>query len=321
MTSRLFFSYSHKDEGLRDELEVHLAMLLREGILSVWHDRRILAGDDLDDSISDQLEQSDIILFLVSPDFLASDYCYGVEMERAMERHTEGSARVIPVILRPFEWNRAPFGRLAAAPKDGRPVTKWPDRDEAFLDVTRAIRRAVEGVGKPAERVPPREVVVRGEPNIARPGPRSANLRVAKDFNERAKDKFIEETFEFVANFFENSLQELSTRNEGIEAAFKRVDANRFTSAIYSAGRKISACTIFRGADHPDIGFSLSDRAETNSYNESVSIEHDDQSLFFKALGMSRIADSGSRDAKLSMEGVAELFWSIFIEPAQRNRH
>src|SRR5205814_513347 len=97
----LFFSYSHKDEDLRDQLEVHLAMLKHDGIIESWHDRKIPAGDELDTSIDAKLDEADVILLLVSPDFLASRYCYEREMARAMQRHAEGSARVIPVILRP----------------------------------------------------------------------------------------------------------------------------------------------------------------------------------------------------------------------------
>src|ERR1044072_2186300 len=96
-----FFSYSHRDEALRDELEVHLATLKRQGLIEAWHDRRITAGDDFAGVISEHLERADIILLLVSPYFLNSNYCYDVEMTRALERHREKTARVIPVILQP----------------------------------------------------------------------------------------------------------------------------------------------------------------------------------------------------------------------------
>src|SRR5882724_3306502 len=99
----LFFSYSHKNEALRDELEVHLAMLKREGALQAWHDRKIAAGDDFDRAISEQLQIADVILLLISPDFLASSYCYDVEVYRALTRDEAGETRVIPVILRPCD--------------------------------------------------------------------------------------------------------------------------------------------------------------------------------------------------------------------------
>jgi hypothetical protein len=142
----VFLSYSHKDEAIRDQLETHLSMLRRQGVISMWHDRRILPGDNIDDIIMRELEQADIVLLLVSPDFLASEYCYGVEVARALDRHAAGEARVIPVILRPCDWHTAPFGKLRALPTDGRPVTKWPDHDDAFLDIARAIRVAARAM-------------------------------------------------------------------------------------------------------------------------------------------------------------------------------
>ena len=89
----VFFSYSHKDEALRDQLETHLAMLKRQGVILTWHDRRLVAGDNIDSGIAKELDQADIILLLVSPDFLASDYCYGIEVARALERHAAGEVR------------------------------------------------------------------------------------------------------------------------------------------------------------------------------------------------------------------------------------
>jgi hypothetical protein len=140
----VFFSYAHHDEALRNELEKHLAMLKRQGVIDTWHDRKIDAGQDVHEEISEYLGKADIILLLVSADFLASDYCYDIEMRRALERHQRGEARIIPVILRPCEWQRAPFGRLVATPTDGKPITRFPNPDDAFLEVTQAIRKAAE---------------------------------------------------------------------------------------------------------------------------------------------------------------------------------
>ncbi len=153
---KVFYSYSHKDEGLRNELENHLAMLKREGVISSWHDREIGAGKEWNGEINEHLNSADVILLLISSDFLASAYCYDVEMKRAMERHEAGDARVVPVILRACDWTGAPFSRLQAFPKDALPVKKWVDRDEAFLDVAEGIRKAVEElvVDSPAEEHP-----------------------------------------------------------------------------------------------------------------------------------------------------------------------
>jgi hypothetical protein len=142
----LFFSYSHKDEKLRDQLEEHLANLKRQGVISGWHDRKIGAGKEWAGEISEHLESAQIILLLVSSSFLASDYCHDVEMRRALKRHKRGQARVIPVILRSVDWHGAEFGKLQALPRDGKPVTSWKNRDAAFTDIARGIREAVNSL-------------------------------------------------------------------------------------------------------------------------------------------------------------------------------
>ena len=141
----VFFSYSHRDEGLRKRLEDHLSILRRQGVISGWHDRMIGAGQEWKGEIDRRLESARIILLLISPSFLASDYCYDVEMKRAVERHDRGEATVIPVILRPCDWHGAPFGKLQGLPKDAKPVISWRDRDEAFKNVAEGIRAAIAG--------------------------------------------------------------------------------------------------------------------------------------------------------------------------------
>ena len=140
----IFYSYAHQDEGLRKELDKHLSLMKRQGLITGWYDRNIFEGDELDDEIAKHLNSAQIILLLVSADFLNSDYCYGIEMKRALERRQAGEARVIPIILRPVDWHSAPFGKLRASPKDGKAITTWGNRDEAFLDVAKGIRRIVE---------------------------------------------------------------------------------------------------------------------------------------------------------------------------------
>lgn len=143
-TLKVFFSYSHRDERLRDRLDAHLAGLRHMGIIHCWHDRKITAGDHVDEGIDAQLEKADLILLLISADFLNSDYCYRNEMMNALKRHKEGKARVIPVILRPVDWEKSPFAHLMAVPSDGKPITRWTNRDLGFLNVAKEIRRAAE---------------------------------------------------------------------------------------------------------------------------------------------------------------------------------
>ncbi len=148
-TVRLFYSYSHKDERLRTKLEAHLAVLKRNGLIENWHDRKIEAGDEWKGKIAAELEAADFILLLVSSDFLNSDYCYDVEMKRALERHAQFSAKVVPIILKPCLWTDASFSNLHALPTDGKAATTWSNQDKAFTDIARGlselIRRWSEG--------------------------------------------------------------------------------------------------------------------------------------------------------------------------------
>ena len=146
---KLFLSYAHSDEPLREELMKHLSLLQRQGVIQTWHDRNINAGDDWKQQIDDNLNTATVILLLISADFLASDYCYEIEMQRALERHNAGEARVIPVILRPVDWHGAPFGTLQALPTDAKPITRWTNRDEAYANVAQGVRRAVEAMLRP----------------------------------------------------------------------------------------------------------------------------------------------------------------------------
>ncbi len=140
---RLFYSYSQRDQRRRARLEAHLAPLQREGLLDQWHDRCIVPGADFQAEIDRHLEEANLILLLISPEFIASDYCYKEEARRALARHAAGVAWVIPVMVRPVDYAETPIARLHALPKNARPVSTWRDPDRAWLDVAQGIRRAI----------------------------------------------------------------------------------------------------------------------------------------------------------------------------------
>ncbi|HEY3208476.1 MAG TPA: toll/interleukin-1 receptor domain-containing protein [Actinomycetota bacterium] len=142
----VFYSYSHKDERLRDRLHDHLAMLKRQGLITEWHDRKITAGADWAAQIDEHLDRAALILLLISASFLSSDYCYGIELKRAMEKHERGEAKVIAILLRPVDWEGSPFRKLQVLPPNARPVTKWKERDEAFAKVAAGIRAAIQEI-------------------------------------------------------------------------------------------------------------------------------------------------------------------------------
>lgn len=139
----IFYSYAYEDRMLLDRLEKHLILLKYQGVIHTWHHREISAGQEWLAEISTYLDTADIILLLVSADFLASGYLFSTELARALKRHEQRTARVIPVLLRPVDWEGAPFSKLSMLPTNAKPVTSWRQRDEAFVDIVRGIRRVV----------------------------------------------------------------------------------------------------------------------------------------------------------------------------------
>ena len=316
---RLFLSYSHKDEALRDELEKHLASLKHQGILDTWHDRRVGAGEEWAKQIDDQLRTADIILLLVSSDFIASRYCYDLEMKEALRRHEAKDARVIPVILRPCDWHDLPFGKLQTATRDGRAVVKFPTLDDGFLEVVQAIKSAAKSIrGRTVHVLSPQNSEQAGKTQAIASvsGPRSSDLRVRQSFTDHDRDTFMMDSFEYIAAYFEHSLAELATRNPHLKTQFRRRDANSFEAIIYSDGKQASKCGIWLGSDSfmGGIAFSHMGLGSGNSYNESMSVADDGHSLGLKPLGMS-FHFQGQRDVLLTQEGAAEYFWGMLMEP------
>jgi len=142
---KLFYCYAREDKAMRDELEIHMSGLKRQYHLTNWSDREILPGENWEHAIDQHLSTADIILLLISPHFLASDYCYGKEMQLALARHQIGVCCVIPILLRPtYYWEEAPFSAIQMLPTDAKPLTSWPDRYEAFLDVINGISLSIK---------------------------------------------------------------------------------------------------------------------------------------------------------------------------------
>jgi hypothetical protein len=143
---RVFYSYAHQDQIFREELEKHLTPLKRSGKIVTWCDRDLLPGVEWESEISLELNTADLILLLVSPDFICSDYCYGNEMKRAHERYCSGEAWVIPILLRPVLWKGTIISKFQLLPAEGKPVTKWTDRDEAFEQIAQGIDQVIDAL-------------------------------------------------------------------------------------------------------------------------------------------------------------------------------
>ena len=171
--ARIFVSYSHRDESFREDLDKHLAILRRQGIIQLWHDRRITPGSDWDGQIDSALSHADIVIPLVSADFLASDYCYEVELRQALEWHRAGRTHVVPIIVRPCDWTSSPLGSIQALPRDARPVSAWANADDAWLDVAKALRTVATlangSVSEAAVQRPSGQTNVAPPPPVVRP--------------------------------------------------------------------------------------------------------------------------------------------------------
>ncbi|MEL6866833.1 MAG: toll/interleukin-1 receptor domain-containing protein [Bacteroidota bacterium] len=145
---KIFTSYAHDDESLREKLDKHMAMIRRHPAVHIWNDRGIEPGEEWDEEIKKELDSADIILLLVSSNFLASDYIYKVELKGALEKHAAKEAVVIPIIMKPCDWTFAEFAMLQGLPKNAKPVSKWDDEDEALVDVVKGINRVILRVQK-----------------------------------------------------------------------------------------------------------------------------------------------------------------------------
>ena len=320
----LVFSYSHADEAQRNELEKHLSPLKRMGKITTWHDRRIVPGQEFEHQIDHYFSQADIILLLISSDFIASDYCYQVEMTNALERHKKGEAVVIPVILRECAWHQLPFGSIMAATIDGKAISRFASHDEGYVQVADAVSRAIANL----KAKKPQQIV--HAPAPANPMlqttdtvfiPRSSNLSLTKNFTDLDKDRARREGFEYVARYFANSLDELKKRHAGLDVDFHRPDNDSFTCAVYINGGKVGQCGIWCGSRNMgfgDICYSQSG-VTRNSCNESLSVADNGQTLGFRTL--MGLGYSSSRDSLLTNEGMAEHLWDMFFSPIQqRNR-
>ena len=244
--TKLFISYSHKDEELRNELETHLALLKRQGSLSSWHDRRIIAGSDINQTISSELESSQIILLLVSAHFLASDYCYENEMAHALQKNEEGSAVVIPIILHPCDWQSSPFGHLRATPLDGKPVSMYANQQEAFSIIAKDVRETISSIPVSDSVQLDNQDLTLAKKSLPQ-GARSSNLRIKRKFDDHERDEFLENSYEYMARYFEGSLEELAGRNPQIKTRFKRLSQSSFAAFIYDSGERVAQCSIYSG--------------------------------------------------------------------------
>jgi TIR domain len=162
----IFCGYAHQDKPLFLELKKSLAVLWRQEAIHIWHDGDILPGAHWDNEIEQQLNTADIILLLISPNFIASDYCYNKEMEWALTRGTTGAARVIPILGKPTpNWEKTQIGQLQALPANGPAITSWRNRAEAFADIAKKLSDVIDKMQQEG-RYPVKKYMIELQPSV-----------------------------------------------------------------------------------------------------------------------------------------------------------
>ena len=142
---KVFLSYSSKDERLKKQLDRHLSSRKSRGVIDTWEEEKISAGKNKEQAISKHFEEANIILCLISPEFVNCDYCYTIQLPRALEKKRSGEAKVIPILLRDVDWSITPFGELGlqVLPRNKVPIASASNRDRAMREVVQEIARVV----------------------------------------------------------------------------------------------------------------------------------------------------------------------------------
>ena len=306
---KAFISYSHVNERALDRLHTHLAVLRREQRINEWYDREILAGSDLDQEITEQLETCELFLALVSPDYLASGYCYEREMTRALERHHAGEVRVVPIIIEPCDWKETPLGRLKALPHDGKPVSTWDNEDEAYLNVVTELHRILSQDNEVAHTPTTKQ-------NSA-PPPGGRRYRVKREFDEIDRSQFRNQAFNKIRAFFESEMANIDG-NQGLRGLFVDAGEQSFSCTLVNKNRShgTAKITVNKGGGISrmgDISYTFSEYSPLNSANGILTIEADEYELYLTSL-MTGLFDE--RHRRLTPEDAAKIIWRDFLEQA-----
>jgi hypothetical protein len=304
---RAFISYSHHDKAVLERLHVHLTNLTRGGHIETWYDRDILAGSELDAEINRELEAANLFLLLVSPDFIASDYCVEREMKRALERHAAGTARVVPVIVEECDWKAmGELRQLKAVPTDGKAISSWANSNNAYLNIVQELRRIVE-----AENTPAPTVKAADESAFARQAP--SRYRAKRQFDQIDKSDFRDAAFVTIKDYFRRATSEIDSI-DGLRGRFVDRSATSFGATVVNSGHRNGTAhiTVHCRSSHialGDIYFSFSENAGDNTANGGFNISADDYELFLvQAMNV-----FGKGEERLTPDQAAETLWNEFV--------
>jgi hypothetical protein len=305
MPKQLFISYSHVDADLIERLHKHLAQLQRDGSISGWYDRDIRAGSRLDDEIDRELSQADIFVACVSPDYIASNYCYERELATALEREQQGQVAIVPVILEPSDWLATPLAKFKAVPDDGKPVSEFTNPNVAFLQVVNELRRVVSGspIQTKGSSTAPEEVAIA-------PGPQS-RYRAKREFDALAKRDFVEAAFQEIYKFFEASVAELSHIPD-LEGRLSPISSGHFSCTIINRGisRGYETLHVRQGGSWAAIDILYGETNSRGTSNGGFGVEADEYQLYLSATLFR--THSGSRE-RITPREAAQMLWDDLI--------
>ena len=307
---KAFISYSHKDEGALERLHTHLAMLRRDGHIDEWYDREILAGDDINKEISEELESCELFLALISPDFLASNYCYETEMKRALERHDAGKVRVVPIIIEACDWKVTPLGKLKALPRDGMPIGEWTNQNTAYLDVVTELRRILVENERMVPPVVPQPAFESSSPD--------RRYRVKHDFDDIDRSDFRVKAYNDIRDYFISAVAEIDGI-EGIRGRYTETSTWSFTCTVINKAMNRGTAHITVHASNGNMGmgdiyYSFSENAPYNTANGGFRVESDEYDLFLRPSMFTVQHDPGHDNDRLSAQNAAEMLWREFLE-------
>lgn len=313
MPTEAFISYAHVDDRARERLHKHLAMLQRADLLSVWSDHDILAGDRFADRIDDALERAGLFIALLSPDYLASTYCYEKEFQRAIALNAAGRLRIVGIVIEPCDWKRSPFKDLVVLPKDGKAVSEWTNQNAAFLNVVNALERVLE---TPADAPSPTPTV----PPTTGGAAQARRFRVRQDFDAIQRAEFAENAFRTIASYFRQACAEMQDVSEHLRGRFIEMSRDSFTCTLVNrakmrGGEAHVTVRLGRGQHRVgDISWLWAPHADDTSTNGWLAVEADDFELHLKG-SIDRFG-FGNRDATMTPHQAAERLWNAFMQQA-----
>ncbi|MDQ5937359.1 MAG: hypothetical protein QG574_4718 [Cyanobacteriota bacterium erpe_2018_sw_21hr_WHONDRS-SW48-000092_B_bin.40] len=294
---KAFFSYSHVDEVLRESLERHLTPLKREADLDLWYDRKMTAGSDLNSVISENLLRADIVLFLISSDFLHSHYCYNIEFLSTLERHLRNEVRIIPIIGRTCDWQSTPISKLLVTPQDGKPIDLWPNFDAACFDVIKQVRMVINELKLPKKTMvalPKALTSVVSEP-----------FRLPMPVTEFDRRVSLHKAFQDCQNYFRSNIELVESQNTNCKTMYRELSSTTFSVATYFGGSEKASCKL--RLDDSRVVFSYDSQAADNVFNESVTVKSDKTGIYFEPLVARALSEQ-----RLAQEEVPEYFWSLY---------